>query len=190
MPLLVFFHRFTKLLVRIALGTVYAHGKFDGDTIRIGSHRSKQIPSPGMVNLLLLLLRILSNNGLTIIMPLPVFLSQVYKIDATHCPWHGECAWQILSRYHSNWKPQKQSNPFTLYGKFAIAPVEIPFKQQVTQHQALARIFIAGLGNSFFTLLVACSMHMVNLVEIPFKFEGTEAIKSLHLVWQICYCSC
>ena len=151
--------------------------------IQIGSHTSNQIPSPGMVNLLLLLLRILSNNGLTIIMPLPVFLSQVYKIDATHCPWHGECAWQILSRYHSNWKPQKQSNPFTLYGKFAIAPVEIPFKQQVTQHQALARIFIAGLGNSFFTLLVACSMHMVNLVEIPFKFEGTEAIKSLHVVW-------
>jgi hypothetical protein len=44
-------------------------------------------------NLLLLLLRFLWNNGLSIIMPLLVFLSQVYGIFAAHCSWHGECAW-------------------------------------------------------------------------------------------------
>jgi hypothetical protein len=39
---------------------------------------------------------------------------------------------------------KKQSNPFTLYGKFAIAPFEIPLKRQVTHHHAVARVFMTG----------------------------------------------
>jgi hypothetical protein len=54
-----------------------------------------------------------------------------------------------------NFKRQKQSNPFTWYVIFAIAPVEIPLKQRVTHHHALARIFITGLRNFRCTLLLA-----------------------------------
>jgi hypothetical protein len=81
------------LLVDFALGMVNAHGKFGGHTIQIANRRSNQIPSSGMVNLLLLLLRFLSNNGLPIIMSLLVFSSQVYEIAGAHCSWHDECAW-------------------------------------------------------------------------------------------------
>jgi hypothetical protein len=58
-PLLLFLDRFTKLQVHITIGMVNTNGKFGGDTIQNGSHRSNQIPSPGLGNLLLLLLRFL-----------------------------------------------------------------------------------------------------------------------------------
>jgi hypothetical protein len=48
-----------------------------------------------------------------------------------------------------------QSNPFTWYGKFAIAPVEIPLQWQVTHQHAVARIFITGLQNCWCTFLSA-----------------------------------
>ena len=45
---------------------------------------------------------------------------------------------------------------FTWYGKFAIAPVEIPLKQRVTHHYALVRIFITDFRNYRCPLLLAC----------------------------------
>ena len=84
-----FCHTFMNLLVRIARHMVIPHGKFGGDTIQNGSGRSNLIPSPGMANLLLLLLRFLWKDRLPFIMPLLVFLSQVYEIAGAHCPWHG-----------------------------------------------------------------------------------------------------
>ena len=93
MPCSHLYHRFMKLLVYVDHGMVNGHGKFDGDSIQIGSHRSNQFPSPGMVNLLLLLLRFLSNNGLPITMPLIALLSQVYEIAGAHSTWHGQCPW-------------------------------------------------------------------------------------------------
>jgi hypothetical protein len=47
--------------------------------------------------------------------------------------------------------------PFTRYGKFAFAPVEIPFKQRVTHHHYLARIFTIGFRN-----FVTNALGMVN----------------------------
>jgi hypothetical protein len=64
---------------------VNTHVKFGGDSIQIGSNRSNQIPSPCMVNLLLLLLRFLSNNQLPIIMPLLVFFHRFTKL-LVHIP--------------------------------------------------------------------------------------------------------
>jgi hypothetical protein len=61
---------------------VNAHGKCGGDTIQNGTGRSNQILSPCMVNLLLMLLRFLSKDKLLIIMPMLVFLRQVYEIAA------------------------------------------------------------------------------------------------------------
>jgi hypothetical protein len=49
-----------------------------------------------------------------------------------------------LWRYHSKWKPQEQSNPFTWYGKFAIARAEIPLQKPVIHHHAVARIFFTA----------------------------------------------
>ena len=84
--------KFVIASVEIPFKQRNAHGKFGGVTIQIGSHRSNQIPLPGMANLLLLLLRFLSNNGLPIIMPLLVFLSELYEIAGAHCSLHGEWA--------------------------------------------------------------------------------------------------
>ena len=66
--------------MHVDLRMVNGHGKCDGDTIQIGSHGSNRIPSPGMVNLVLLLLRFLSKNELPFIMPLLAFVSQVYEV--------------------------------------------------------------------------------------------------------------
>jgi hypothetical protein len=68
-------------------------GKCEEDTIQNGRHRSKKIPSPGMVNLPFLLLRFLSNDRLPIIMPLLESLSQLYEIDGADCSSNGEYPW-------------------------------------------------------------------------------------------------
>ena len=47
-----------------------------------------------------------------------------------------------------------------------------------------------GLQNSRCTLAWTGWIRKVNLVGIPFKKEAAEAVKSLHLVWKIWYCSC
>jgi hypothetical protein len=88
----IFFDRFTKLLVHLTIGMVNTHGKFCGDTTQNGSHKSNQILSPGMVNLLLLVLRFLCKNRLSIIMPLLVFFSQLNDIAGAHYHGHGEYA--------------------------------------------------------------------------------------------------
>jgi hypothetical protein len=71
----------------------YVLGKCDDDTIQNGSHRSNEIPSPGMVNLLFRLSRFLRKDRLLFILALLVFLSQVYQIAGGHYHWHGEDAW-------------------------------------------------------------------------------------------------
>jgi hypothetical protein len=54
---------FLSQVYEIACAHYHWHGedawKFGDDTIKNGSHRSNQIPSPGMANLLLLLFRFL-----------------------------------------------------------------------------------------------------------------------------------
>jgi hypothetical protein len=113
---------------------VNRHVKFGRDTIQIGSQGSTQIPSPGMVNLLLLLLRFLSNNGLPIIMPLLVFVSRFTKLLVHITLGMVNAHGKFGGEYNSKWKRQNQSNPFPWYGKFAFATVEIPFKRQATHH--------------------------------------------------------
>jgi hypothetical protein len=59
---------------------VKTHGKFGGDIIQNGGHRSNQIPSPGKVNLLMLVLRFLCKGRLPIIMPLLAFFHRFTKL--------------------------------------------------------------------------------------------------------------
>jgi hypothetical protein len=54
---------------------------------------SNQIPSPGIVNWLLLVLRLLCKDRLPIVMPLLVCFSQVYEITGAHYHGQGEYAW-------------------------------------------------------------------------------------------------
>ena len=93
-------------------------------------------------------------------------------------------------RYHSKWKPHEQSNPFTWYSELAIARAEIALQRQVTHRHAVARMFFTGLRNYWCTLPWSWWIRMVNLVAIPFKMKAAGAIKSHHVILQICYCSC